>query len=283
MFKKRKAGFLSKKAVRMRRKNPTTARCENLGKLTIRKRCQETMSAALEIHGGSQENQSPGTVGLLMAMEARSSVKDLAEAISSGSGRKFRNKILPKVHKQDLGIFESSTENMLRSIALYYSKGVMGKVKYRSVCKALAYRHLVGMKKAVRIKVVNCPIPKLAPCKLMSYIKSIDIGKLYSVRETLCEDLEDREKVNGCYRNLEELLLKLAQFYLCNDFHEILTFGALPYTFYVALGGDGAPFGKDDSSCSWLVSILNIGKGVLSNTENFFIVWGPIARKIVCE
>ncbi len=49
----RKAGFLSKKAVRMRRKNPTTARCENLGKSTIRKRCQETMSAALEIHGGS--------------------------------------------------------------------------------------------------------------------------------------------------------------------------------------------------------------------------------------
>ena len=97
------------------------------------------MSAALEIHGGSQENQSPGTVGLLMAMEARSSVKDLAEAISSSSGWKFRNKILPKVHKQDLAIFESSNENMLRSSALYYSKGVMGKVKYRSVCKVLAY------------------------------------------------------------------------------------------------------------------------------------------------
>ncbi len=76
----------------------------------------------------------------------------------------------------------------------------------------------------------------------MPYIKSIDIGKLYSVRETFSEDLEDRENVNGCYRNLEELSLKLAEFYLCNDFHEILTFGALPYTFHVALGGDGAPF-----------------------------------------
>lgn len=148
----------------------------------------------------------------------------------------------------------------------------MGKMKYRSVCKALAYKYLVARKKAVRIKVANCPIPKLAlHQKLMSYIKSIDIGKLYSVREMLCEDLEDQDKVNGCYRNLEELLLKLAEFYLCNDFHKILTFGAESYTFYVALGGDGAPFGKDDSSCSWLVSILNIGKGVLSNNENFLL------------
>lgn len=95
------------------------------------------MTAALEIHGGSQENKSPCTVGLLQAMEARSSVKDIEEAMGSGRSRKFRNKILPKVYKQDLGIFESSTGNMLRSIALYNSKGVMGKVKYRSVCKAL--------------------------------------------------------------------------------------------------------------------------------------------------
>ncbi len=60
--------------------------------------------------------------------------------------------------------------------------------------------------------------------------------------------------------------------------YEILTFGALPYTFYVALGRDGAPFRKDDSSCSWLVSILNIGKGVLSNTENF-LLFGANCKK----
>ena len=79
------------------------------------------MTAALEIHWGSQENQSPDTVGLLQAMEVRSSVKDIEEAMGSGSSRKFRNKILPKVYKQDLRMFESSIENMLRYIALYYS------------------------------------------------------------------------------------------------------------------------------------------------------------------
>ena len=44
-----------------------------------------------------------------------------------------------------------------------------------------------------------------------------------------------------------------------------------PYTFYVAIGGDGAPFGKDDMACAWLVSLLNIGSGVLSNNENYLL------------
>ncbi|CAB3978954.1 Hypothetical predicted protein [Paramuricea clavata] len=38
----------------------------------------------------------------------------------------------------------------------------------------------------------------------------------------------------------------------------------------LALGGDGAPFGKDDTACAWLVSILNIGR-VLSSNENFLL------------
>ena len=42
-------------------------------------------------------------------------------------------------------------------------------------------------------------------------------------------------------------------------------------TFQVVLGGDGAPFGKDDSSCSWLVSFLNRGKHILSSNENLLI------------
>ena len=173
---------------------------------------------------------------------------------------------------KELCIFERSTQNMLRSIALYYGKGVMRKVKYMSACSIIVFERLAAKKKAVRIKVANCPIPKLVPYqKLMPYIRSIDIGKLFSVRETLCDGLEDAEKVIGCYRNLEDLVLKLAEFYLCNDLYDILTFGIEPYTFHIALGGDGAPFGKDDTACSWLVSILNIGRGVLSSNENFLL------------
>ena len=44
-----------------------------------------------------------------------------------------------------------------------------------------------------------------------------------------------------------------------------------PNTFHIAIGGDGAPFGKDDTACSWLVSFLNIGQSILSRNENFLL------------
>ena len=84
---------------------------------------------------------------------------------------------------------------MLRSIAVYYRKGVMGKDKYRLVYKDSSYRQVPGRKQAVRIKVANCPSPRLVPYhRLMSYIKSIDIGQLHSVRENLCDELDECDK-----------------------------------------------------------------------------------------
>ncbi len=75
---------------------------------------------------------------------------------------------------------------MLRSVALYYSKGVMGKLKYRSAYKALAYKYSSQKKKAERMTVANCALPQLVPYnRLKSYIKSIDIGTLFSVRDVI--------------------------------------------------------------------------------------------------
>ncbi len=176
---------------------------------------------------------------------------------------------------------------MLRSIAVYYSSGIMGRDKYRLVYKASLYRQVSKRKRAVRIKVANCPTPKLVPYhRLMSYIKSIEVGKLHSVREELCDGLEESEKVNGCFREIEDLVLKSAEFYLNSDQYTVLTFDE-PNKFYIALGGDGAPFGKDDSACSWLVSFLNIGKSILSSNENYLLFGAncsenclPVARFI---
>lgn len=39
----------------------------------------------------------------------------------------------------------------------------------------------------------------------------------------------------------------------------------------MAVGGDSALFGKDDTACSWLVSFLNRGKHILSSSDIFFI------------
>ena len=105
----------------------------------------------------------------------------------------------------------------------------------------------------------------------MSYIKSIEIGRL-------CDGLDETEKVNGCYREIEDLIVNLVQFYLnCNEY-TIISFGELN-TFHVAIGGDGAPFGKDDTACSWLVSFLNIGQSILSRNENFSSVRCKLQRK----
>ena len=236
---------------------------------TGRKRRQETMEAACVIHGGSSSNTTPATIGMVETMECRSKEEDVVKAVRKT--RKLKGKVLPKLYKEDLAKFESSNKNMLRSIACYYSNGVMGRAKYRSVYKATSYRNVSKRKRAVRIKVANCPSPRLVPYHwLMSYIKSIEIGKLYDVREMLCDGLEESEKVNGCYRELEELIVKLAEFYLNSHEYNILTFSD-PNTFHIALGGDGAPFGKDDTACSWLVSFLNIGHHVLSRNENFLL------------
>ena len=145
----------------------------------------------------------------------------------------------------------------------------MGKTKYINVRKTNAYQSGPSAK---RITVDNCPIARLVPYnKLMPYIKSIDIGRLYSVRECLCQGLSEQEKVNGVFRSLKEVLLKLAVFYLSQTVYKLIWFKGLTNTFFVSLRGDGAPFGKFDVASSWLVSFLNIGRGVLSSNENFLL------------
>lgn len=63
--------------------------------------------------------------------------------------------------------------------------------------------------------------------------------------------------------------LRQMQSNLNNDY-ELFYFGD-PDTFHVALGRDGAPCGKDDTSVVWLVSILKIVQQVLSSSENFLL------------
>jgi hypothetical protein len=87
--------------------------------------------------------------------------------------------------------------------------------------------------------------------------------------ENLCNGLDECDKVNGCYRDIEDLLVKLAKFYINHGKYNLLTFEQ-PNIFHIALGGDGAPFGRDDSACSWLVSFLNIG--MLSSNEKFLLL-----------
>ena len=257
---------ISKKSVDRRKRKPTGQ--DSCAESTGRLHRNETLSAVSGIHGGSMECLKPVTIGMLETLDKKCKENDIVDGLKKCTT--LNQKVFPRMYKEDLKKYESSMEN-IRSIATYYSKGIMGKDKYTRVYRASSYRQDPGKKRAVRIKVANCPSPRLIPYhRLMAYVKSIDIGQLHSVHEDLCDGLDECEKVNGCYRDIEALVVKLAEFYLNHSKYDLLTFDK-PNTFHVALGGDGAPFHRHDSACSWLVSFLNIGKGVLSSNGNFLV------------
>ena len=79
----------------------------------------------------------------------------------------------------------------------------------------------------------------------------------------------------------------LAKFYLSKNIKESLKgLTESTGTFQIALGGDGCPFGKNESICSFLVSFLNFGRRVASS-YNFLIFSAncdessPVTKKYV--
>jgi hypothetical protein len=111
---------------------------------------------------------------------------------------------------------------------------------------------------------------------LISKVNEVDIGELLSIGDTLCGDLTEESKVDVVYRNLESMLLSLAKLYLEVDSlrkedDRLTWLGGDVGHFKVAIGGDGAPFGKWDESVYWLVSFLNVGPRVASPNDNFLL------------
>lgn len=48
----------------------------------------------------------------------------------------------------------------------------------------------------------------------MARVNQINIGDLYDVKEVFYQGLSEEYQVNGKFRNLQQILLKMAQFYL---------------------------------------------------------------------
>ena len=100
-----------------------------------RSRREETYIAALEIHGGGVGSKSAEVGGLLDTVNAKCTKKTLVEVLSSS--KKFNKSVLPRLYKESLKDFEGSDVNMLRSVAVYYGGGIMGKRKYRQVYRGV--------------------------------------------------------------------------------------------------------------------------------------------------
>ena len=131
----------------------------------------------------------------------------------------------------------------------------------------------------------SCTIPKLVTYnKLSKKIKEINIlGNIYSVEEQFSAFIQD-ENVNGCYRDLREYLPKLATFYFGMKIKQneaLKWFGETERTFLVAFGGDGCPFGKSETECSFLVSFLNASKRVASSSDSFLMFGANVEESLL--
>ena len=68
---------------------------------------------------------------------------------------KKANKIAPKLYKARPKKYESSNENMCRSVAVYYSGGIMGKAENRKLYRDSAYKVNNKKLQTTRISIAN--------------------------------------------------------------------------------------------------------------------------------
>ncbi len=181
-------------------------------------------------------------------------------------------KIISKVTKAQTKRYEESQDNLVRSMKVLYAKGLLSKEKYKDVCRSLVQD--TGTEASASV-----PNTKLVYYdKLIAFVKSVDINNIKDFAYDFCQGLEAFEDpVSGSYRDLSSYLLVLAELYILvdqalgsNSF--IRHFGSLPvYHFRIALGADGAPFGKEDEATAWLISFINAAEHIQSENDNFII------------
>lgn len=241
-------------------------------KRSCQRRRRETIHACGEIHGGTSENKGPIVDALWLTLVKEAKPSQLVKYFTLS--KKVMTKVVPKVVKENIPTFENSFENKVRSIRVLYSKGLLSKEKYKSIRLNLSMDVSKTSKRRASLKVMaNTRLPKILPYdKLISFVNGTDIGNVKDIKD-FCYDLDADEVVKGAYREIQPFLLQLTDMYVCLDQTSpfLLHFGSEPYHLRVALGADGAPFGKDDEATAWLVSFLNVGQQIASENDNFIL------------
>ncbi|KAK2549143.1 hypothetical protein P5673_030519 [Acropora cervicornis] len=90
---------------------------------SAKRRKDETLEACSEIHGATGHDQGPALDGMWCTLINGSSPDRVSGYVSQSV--KVRKKVLPTVVKKEVKKFEASTENLLRSIKVLYSGGLL--------------------------------------------------------------------------------------------------------------------------------------------------------------
>lgn len=273
-----------KRRMKLRRKAPSLIQLGNSEQLqdrfvkprSSRKRKHETIEACSEIHGALESDKRPCLDGMWVSLVANASSEQLKNYIACS---KKTRKVLPSVVNKAVAEFEDSTDNSVRSVKVLYCKGLISKEKYKSVRQSLCMKSNGSSVHRSSIKVSGVRVPKILTYeKVISFLKSVETGTVLDLKSEFCGNLGDDEQVEGAFRQLEEFLLELANLYIHVD--KVLSkdgspflhhFNEAPYNFKVAIGADGAPFGKDDEATAWLLSFINVGERIASQNENFLL------------
>ena len=183
-----------------RKSKPTS--CEggdvNLVKSAKYTRRSETFEAACHIHGGNTSNFTPVLDGLLDTALVKFNHDQVAKRLLLK--KKFKTKLEKIVVKEWVKQYEKSEENMLRSINMYLTHGICGKLRYQQ------WRN-TGNRFAG---------PNFVPYrKLALAIKAIDIHResLRPISPSLTEGLDEDEIFPGMYRSCDQYIPHLASVY----------------------------------------------------------------------
>ena len=213
-----------------------------LAKRSKERRQSETLTVSSIIHGANKTDLSPAIRGMWDTITSSSNSEQVAILVEQ-SKESTKNAIHDSLHKKWLLDIEQSKDNIIRSVNLYYSHDVMGKRKYVAIRKETANAKHKGRR-----------LPNFVTYDtLMKYIKSVDIGTLYDVKEVLSKNVPEEEQGEGKFRKLSEYLPRLAEFYLrVNDdrLDKLKEYSVFPkidasaFQFLVLFSGDGAPCKK---------------------------------------
>lgn len=231
------------------------------------------------VKGKSCGDDTPVLDGLWSTLICTASKPAMTNYINKSS--QCMHEIIPNIVKAKIKEYEKSKENRVRSMRVLYEGGLISKRKYTSIRNSSDVVKETGKKrKNVKTEfMTGCEVPKILPYKtLMAFIRSIDIGEVLSLENLAAKYCV--EAFPGVYRPLKPFLLKLADLYLVMDSKSpcLHWFNGEKGVLYVAVGADGAPFGKDDTATAYLVSLLNILNRVQSCHDNHLLMGANCAE-----
>ena len=239
------------------------------GELQIRScstRRMKMMDAALVIDGGTIANRKPVIDGTLLYIKYLITNVETYPKVT---------KAIPDIVKKTIREYEKNEADMIRSVSVLYSGGLMSKLKYQRTRSIISFDSEESSARA-RLKINNSiEIASLVEyCKVMAFVKSVQVDELKDFKEFCAEGINEMEDgIVAIYKELEPHLLTLASLYFALEDAKIINllwFGKQNH-FKVTIGADGASFGKDDEATAWLISFMNTGTRVASCYDNFLL------------